>query len=227
MTDIYAFGLILTIVIYFLSTILYRKIRSPFLNPFLVSFILIISVLIGFKIPLSHYMKGGELIILLLPVTIILLALPLYRQLPLLLEHKYAILAGILSGVLTSISSVFILSKLLGVDAALMKSLLPKSITTPLGLILTDSLGGIASLTVIAIVATGIMGVLLYIPIFKICRITHPIAQGIAIGTTSHAIGTSKAIELGDVQGAMSGLSIVLAGIITVLTVPLFLLIFT
>lgn len=226
LTDNILFGVITTLIVYFLSILLYRKTKIPLLNPVLVSLLAIVLILMVFDIPLDHYMKGGQWIIAFLPLTIILLALPLYRQLPLLLEHKYVILAGIGSGVLTSVISVFCLSKLLKVDTVLIRSLLPKSITTPLGLILTDSIGGIASITVLAIVITGLTGVLICVPLFKIFRISHPIAQGVALGTTSHAIGTAKAFEMGEIQGAMSGLSIVLAGIITVITVPLFLLFF-
>jgi len=220
------FGLVLTGVVYFLSQLVYRKYKIPILNPFLISTVFIIALLLIFDIPLTDYLQGGQWIIAALPVTIILLALPLYRQIALLLEHKFAILAGISAGVFTSITSVLILSKLFGIDEALIKSLVPKSITTPLGLIVSETLGGIASVTVIAIVVTGLMGVIIYIPVFKFLKITHPIAQGIAIGTTSHAIGTSKALELGEVQGAMSSLAIVLAGIITVISAPLLLVIF-
>lgn len=221
-----AFGLLLTISVYLLSLLLYRKVRHPLLNPFLVSMMTVIAVLLVFHIPLSNYMEGAQWIMAALPLTIILLALPLYRQLPLLLEHKFAIMAGIISGVLTSAVAVFLLSNLFGIDEILIRSIIPKSITTPLGLIMTDALSGLAGVTVIAIVITGLMGLVIYIPIFKIFRITHPVAQGIAIGTTSHAIGTSKAMELGEIQGAMSGLAIVLSGILTVFLTPLFLILF-
>jgi putative effector of murein hydrolase len=221
------FGLVLTLLVYNLSLLLYKKTRQQLLNPFLVSLVFIIIFLTIFDIPLSHYMAGGNWILLILPFTIILLALPLYRQLPVLLEHKIAILVGITAGVLTSALSVFLFSKLLGIDKVLIQSILPKSITTPLGLIMSETLGGIAGVTILAITITGLMGLVLYIPIFKIFRITHPVAQGIAIGTTSHAIGTSKAMELGEIQGALSSLAIVLSGIITVFLSPVFLIVFT
>ena len=220
------FGVVLTLIFYILANVIYAKTKISLLNPYLIALTGIIAVLLGFDIPVSNYMHGGELIQAILPLTIILLALPLYRQLPLLMEHKLAILAGILSGVVTSAVSVFSLCLLLDVDKTLMKSLIPKSITTPLGLILSETLGGMASVTVISIVITGVMGVIIYVPVFKLFKIKHPVARGIAIGTTAHAIGTSKAMELGEVTGAMSGLSIVLAGVMTFLTAPVFLLIF-
>ena len=219
------FGILLTLVLYYSALRIYKRLRIQLLNPFLLSMLGIIAVLLILDIPLDNYMAGGKYIKMLLPFTILLLALPLYRQLPLLLEHKFAILAGVLAGVVTSAGTVLLFSKLFGVDKTLILSILPKSITTPMGLILSDTLGAYTSVTVIAIVITGVMGVVLYIPVFRIFRITHPVAMGIAIGTTSHAVGTSKAMELGEVHGAMSGLAIVLAGVITVAAAPLFLLI--
>lgn len=227
LTDNVFFGIIITLFVYIMSLFIYRKTKIQLLNPFLISMISIIAILLLLDIPLSHYMEGGGYIQMMLPLTIILLALPLYRQLPLLMEHKFAIIAGILAGVTTSIVSVIVLCHLFRVDFALIKSIIPKSITTPLGLIMSETLGGVASVTVISIVITGVMGVILYIPVFKILGIRHPVAQGIAIGTTSHAIGTSKAMELGEVTGAMSGLAIVLAGVTTVAAAPLILLIFS
>lgn len=218
------FGILLTVIIYYLALRLYRKTGIQLLNPFLVSMTVIIAVLLLSDIPLTNYLEGGDWIVAGLPFTILLLALPLYRQLPLLLQHRKAIISGVLSGVITSILSVFFLGRLFGIDEALILSVIPKSITTPLGIISSEMIGGIAGITVIAIVFTGLLGVVIYIPVFKIFRITHPVAQGIAIGTTSHAIGTSKAMELGEIQGAMSGLAIVLSGIITIILAPVFLI---
>ena len=218
------FGIFLTLISYFLGMRLYSRVRIQLFNPFILSFTSILMILFLLDIPLSDYMAGGQYIKMILPVTILLLALPLYRQLPLLLEHKLAIILGILAGVVTSGTTVFLLCLLLDVDKQLLLSLIPKSITTPLGIILSDTLGGFVSVTVISIVITGILGVLFHSPVFRLLKITHPVAQGIAMGTSSHAIGTSKAMELGEVQGAMSGLAIILAGIITVVSAPLFLL---
>jgi predicted murein hydrolase (TIGR00659 family) len=221
------FWVILTLLFYILGKWVYSRKKISLLNPYLTSLVGLIAVLLGFDIPVSDYMQGGNMILILLPFTIILLALPLYRQLPLLMEHKKAILAGIFAGVTTSGVSVISLCLLLDVDKELIISLIPKSITTPLGLILSETLGGIASVTVIAIVITGILGVIIYTPVFRLFRIKHPVARGVAMGTAAHAIGTSKALELGEETGAMSGLSIVLAGVLTVMTTPLFLLIFS
>lgn len=219
------FGLLLTVVFYILALRLYRKTRIPVLNPVLVSMLGIIALLMGFGIPLKDYMAGGGCIAALLPLTIVLLALPLYRQLPLLKAHKVPVLAGVVAGIITSAVSLFVLCRLFGVDSELIRSILPKSITTPLALIVSDSVGGLASITVVAVVFTGISGVLIYHLVFLLFRITHPVARGVALGTSSHVIGTAKALELGEIDGAMSSLAIIISGVVTVAATPLFILI--
>lgn len=219
-----AIAIPLTLLAYLAGIIIYRKSGSPFLNPIILA-LLMIALTVHFT-PLSWdlYISGSRPIIQLLPLTIIVLALPLYQQLPLLKKHHKAILAGTAAGVATSALSLFILARLMGLDLALLRSILPKSITTPLGLTLSRSLGGLEGVTVISIVTTGIMGIVFYLPVFKLFKIKHPVAQGVALGTASHAVGTSKAIELGEVQGAMSSLSILVSGVITILCTPLLLL---
>jgi len=224
--SLYSFTLatLLTVLAYLAGMAVYRKIKSPFLNPIIVALCLITLAVELTPLTWCVYIHGSRPLIKLLPLTIIILALPLYRQLPLLKKHHKAILAGTATGVATSALSLFVLARIMGVDIELLRSILPKSITTPLGLSLGQSLGGLAGITVISIVATGIMGVVLYLPVFRIFKITDPVAKGVALGTASHAIGTSKAIELGEVEGAMSGLSILVSGVITILSTPLLLL---
>ncbi len=224
-TDNPIFGIVLTSLIYILSLQLYKKTKLPLLNPVLLSMVIIILLLYLFHIPVDNYFAGADYISLLLPFTIIFLALPLYRQLPLLKKHKIPIIAGICSGVITSFVSIVLLSRLFGLDKSLIISIVPKSITTPLGLIVSESIGGIRGITVISIVFTGLSGIVIYGLLFKILKITEPVAKGIALGTSSHAIGTSKALELGETDGAMSSLAIIITGIITVLAAPLFIFI--
>ena len=226
MNSFYSFVIatLLTLLAYIIGIAVYRKTGSPFLNPIIVALLLITLVVKITPLEWSVYITGSRPIIKLLPLTIIILALPLYRQLPLLKKHHQAILAGAAAGVATSALSLFALGKLMGIDAELLRSILPKSITTPLGLSLSESLHGLAGITVVSIVITGIMGIVFYLPVFKIFKISHPIAKGVALGTASHAIGTSKAIELGEVEGAMSSLSILISGVITILATPLLLL---
>ena len=221
LTDNIVFGLLITFIAYMLAKQLYRKSGHPLLNPFLISFTALIILVLSLEIPLENYLKGASILEYGLPVTVLLLAVPLYRQREALKAHKLAILAGIAAGVVTAIITTIVLCKIFGLDEILLRSILPRSITTPLGLIATEELGGVAGITMVAIIVNGLTGVLIYAPVYAIFRIKHPVAKGIAMGTTSHAIGTAKALELSEVIGAMSGLAIVLAGLITIAFIPL------
>lgn len=214
----------LTVVAYAFALFAYRRCKSPFLNPILLA-VLIIAAVIQFS-PLNwdDYVAGSLPIVKLLPLTIIILALPLFRKRLLLRQYYKAVLAGVFAGVVSSALSLFILGRLFGIDEVVLRSIFPKSITTPLGVLLCEMLSGLVGVAVISIVITGILGVILYVPVFKLFRIKHPVARGIALGTASHAIGTSKAIELGDEEGGMSSLALVVSGILTTVLTPLFLL---
>jgi putative effector of murein hydrolase len=221
LTDNIFFGILITLAAYMLAKLLYRKTGSPLLNPFLISFLSLCILIMGAGIPLENYMRGASVLEYGLPVTVLLLAVPLYRQRAALKAHKLAFLAGITAGVLTCMISTVGLCYLFGLDEILLRSLLPRSITTPLGLLATEELGGVAGITMVAIIVNGVSGVLIYAPVYALFRIRHPVAKGIAMGTTSHAIGTAKALELSEVIGAMSGLAIVLTGLITIACVPI------
>jgi putative effector of murein hydrolase len=221
LTDNIFFGVLITIAAYVAGKVINKKTGITVLNPFLIAMLSLMALILLFDIPLTNYMKGARFLEQMLPVSIILLALPLYRQRAKLQSHKLAILAGITAGVLTSIVSTIVLCRLFNVDELLLKSLIPRSITTPLGLLMVENINGISGITMIAIVFNGVSGVIIYAPVYALFRIHHPVAKGIAMGTTSHAIGTAKALELGEVIGAMSGLAIVLAGLITVAAYPL------
>ena len=146
----------------------------------------------------------------------------MYEQFQLLRQNLKAVLAGIFSGVLTSLCSVLFLAWLLGMDHSAYVTLLPKSITTAIGMGVTQELGGHVSLTVAVIIITGILGSMLAQPVCKLFRITHPVAKGIAIGSSSHVMGTAKAMEIGEVEGAMSSLSVVVSGLLTVVGAGIF-----
>ena len=151
----------------------------------------------------------------------VVLALPLYRRRQLLKDHKYAILTGVLTGSIASLISTVLLSKVFNINAMIEKSLIPHSVTTPIGIGLSQTLGAVEGITVLSIVMTGLTGAILSPLVFKIFRITHPIARGISLGTSAHAIGTTKALEMGETAGAMSGLAIGLAAICTVIAVTI------
>lgn len=210
------FGVALTIVCYSIGTIIKAKFNKPLFNPLLIGMLLTIGVLLVLKVDYETYNSNAKYITYLLTPATICLAVPLYEQFELLKKNKTAILAGVISGVATSAAVILILSIMFKTGHELYVSLLPKSITTAIGMSVSEELGGVVSITVAAIVVTGISGTIICEPIYKLLHITEPIAKGVALGTASHVMGTSKAMELGEVEGAMSSLSLVVAGLITV-----------
>jgi predicted murein hydrolase (TIGR00659 family) len=213
------FGVLLSLITYLSGVWLYRKTKIPVFNPILISTVLIIAVLLIFEIPFETYNAGGQIISFFLAPATVALAVPLYRQFELLKRHLIPILTGVLVGSCTAVVSVILLSKLVGLDGEMLVSLLPKSITTPIGLSISQSTGGNVSITMVAILITGIFGVIICPYIFKIFKIKNKIARGLSIGTASHALGTSKALEMGETEGAMSGLAIGLVGLVTVVII--------
>ena len=210
-----SFGVMLTLLTYSIGVWLNRKTKTPLVNPMLVSVILIISVLLIFRIPYENYRSGGSIIELFLTPVTALLAVKIYEQLRLLKENWLPIFVGAAVGSAVSILCVILLCKVFTLDDVLLVSLLPKSVTTAIAVPLSEQNGGIVSVTVVSLVATGIMGAV-FSPFFiKLLRIKNPVEAGIAIGTSSHALGTSKAIEIGDIEGAMSSCAIGIAGLIT------------
>lgn len=215
------FGIVLTIVFFNIGIYIQKKLKSPIFNPLLIAILGIIIFLSIFNIDYENYKMGAESINFFLgPVTIIL-AVPLYKQIDSLKKYMIEILIGISSGVIMSFGSIVLISKITNTDKIIMNSLMAKSITTPMGISLTSTLGGIESITVVSIILTGILGGIIAAPVFKIANINHPIAKGIALGTSAHALGTTKALELGEIEGAMSGLAIGITGIMTVILVPI------
>lgn len=216
------FGILLSVASYLTALGIYKKTKLSLLNPLLLTVIFIIIVLKTFNIPLEKYNEGGNLIAFFLAPATVILAVPLYKQLKLLKEHFIPIMAGVITGSIVSMISVIGFSKLFNLNIAIAKSIVPKSITTPLGMEISKSFGGIIPITVVAIVLTGILGAVIGPFLVSIANIKSKIAKGIGIGTGAHAIGTSKAIEMGEVEGAMSGLAIGLAGTATVIIAPIF-----
>ncbi|MCK3684320.1 LrgB family protein [Maribellus sp. YY47] len=220
-TNAHLFGIFLTVGCFYVISLVRKRSGLNWLNPLLLSTVIIICILVMGDIPYDHYMKGGSVIHSLLgPVTVVL-ALPLYRQRKLLVEHKYSILGGIVSGVLSAIISVIVLCRLLGINELLERSLIGHSVTTPIGIGVANMLQANEGITIISIIITGLLGGSLAPFMLKLLRITHPVAKGLSIGTSSHALGTTKAIEMGETEGAMSGLAIGVAALTTVLAVIL------
>lgn len=216
------FGVLVSFGAYELCALIHRKWNYAFLNPLLWSVVLVIVFLLATGIDYEVYEEGAQYISYFLTPATVALAVPLYEQLEILKKNWKAVLAGILSGALTSALCVLILSILFGLNHEMYVTLLPKSITTAIGMGLSEELGGIVSITVPIIVVTGIFGNMIAESVCKLFRITEPVAQGVAIGTSSHVAGTAKAMEIGRVQGAMSSLSIAVSGLITVVIASLF-----
>lgn len=199
---------------------LQKKFPTPLLNPLLFSTIMVIAILLITGIPYETYEAGGQLIGLFVTPATVSLAIKLEKNYSYLKKNFKAILSGIISGILFHTVMIFAFGLLFQFDVEMVSTLFPKSITTAIAVGVSESMGGLVSLTVAVVVFTGIIGSVIAPVIFKIAKITDPVAQGVAIGASSHAVGTTKAIEMGDVQGAMSGLSIVLSGIVVVALAP-------
>lgn len=210
------FGVVLSLGAYEIGLYCKKRWKSPLLNPLLISIVLVVAVLATLKIPYPVYQSGAKYLSYLLTPATVCLAIPLYEQLALLKKNALAILAGVVSGVLTSVTLVLLFALAFHFSHLEYVTFLPKSITTAIGMGVSEQLGGNVSITVVVIIITGVLGNILAEPVCRLFAITHPIAKGIGIGTASHAIGTARAMELGPVEGAMSGLSIAVSGILTV-----------
>lgn len=216
------FGVLLTLGAYMFGLWIKKKLKLDIFNPLLIAVVLVIIFLLVTKIDYEDYNIGAKYISYLLTPATVCLAVPLYRQLNALKKHYKAILAGVISGTLTSLGGVLGLSLLFGLSHEQYVTLLPKSITTAIGMDLSRELGGMVTITVAVILITGVIGNIIAQPLSKLFKIEEPIAKGIAIGTSSHAIGTAKALEFGEIEGAMSSLSIAVAGLLTVVLASIF-----
>ena len=210
------FGVVISLLAYELGMLLKKKFGLPLFNPLLISIAVVIVFLAVFDIDYQNYNDGAKYLSYLLTPATVCLAIPLYEQMEALKKNIKAILAGILSGVLTSLTVVLALALIFNLNHKMYVTLLPKSITTAIGMGVSEELGGAVTITVAVIIITGVLGNMLAETLCKLFHMEEPIEKGISIGSASHAIGTAKAMEMGDVEGAMSSLSIAVAGILTV-----------
>ena len=216
------FGAVLSLAAYETGLLLKKKFKMAILNPLLIGTICVMAVLMIFKVDYKKYNESAKYISYLLTPATVCLAVPLYEQMSILKKNFRAVAVGIVSGVLASLVSVLALSRIFGLSHELYVTLLPKSITTAIGMGVSEELGGIVTITVAVIIITGILGNVIAELVCKIFRIQNPIAKGLALGTASHAIGTAKAMEMGPVEGAMSSLAIAVAGLLTVIGASVF-----
>lgn len=216
------FCVFITLGAYCIGLALQKKFKHVLVNPLLIAIVITALVLIFADIEYDTYKANTALISTLLTPATVCLAIPLYEQFELLKKNWLAVVLGIASGIVCCLLSVLAFAFLFRLDHATYVTMLPKSITTAIGMGVTEELGGYVPITVASIILSGILGNM-FAPLFcKICRIKDPVARGVAIGTSAHAIGTAKALEMGEIEGAMSSLSIVVAGLFTVVLAPLF-----
>lgn len=215
-------GVFITLGAYFLGMFIKKKWKLAIFNPLLLAIIFTMIFVLGSHMPYDVYYEGAKYISYLLTPATVSLAIPLYQQFESLRKNVRAIMIGIVTGVLTSMVSVLVLAIIFRYDHKEYVTFLPKSITTAIGMGVSEELGGYVAITVAVIIVTGIIGNMIAETVCRVLHITEPVAKGIAIGSASHAVGTTKAMEMGEVEGAMSSLSIVLSGLLTVFGAMIF-----
>ena len=210
-------GVSLSLIAYWIGTLLKKKWNLAIFNPLLISIAVTIVVLLVGNISYETYNEGAQYLSWFLTPATVSLAIPLYEEFELLKKNAMAVTAGIITGVITSLTTVFVLAVLMKLSHEEYVTLLPKSITTAIGMGVSEEMGGYVTITVAVIVITGVLGNMLAEIVCKIFKLQEPIAQGVAIGAAAHAVGTAKAMEMGEIQGAMSSLSLAVAGVVTVI----------
>lgn len=211
------FGIALSVIAFWVGVRIQKKTGLVLCNPLLIAIVLVSAVLLVCRIPYESYNQGGAIINMFLAPATACLAVSIYTQFNLLKENWLPILVGCTAGSITSMGSIYLMCRLFRLDEAVSASLIPKSVTTPIAVSISENLGGIQAITVVAVIITGILGSILAPVLIKLFRVKDPVAAGLAIGACSHAVGTSKALELGETEGAMSGLAIGICGILTVI----------
>ena len=217
LTESTYFGVVVSLVAFEIGRFLQKKLKLPLFNPILIGMVLLIGLLLAAGVEYDSYYNGAKYISYLLTPATICLAVPLYDQLSALRKNARALAVGIAAGILANFLTILVLSKLFGLDRSMFVSLLPKSITTAIGMGVSEALGGTVAVTVAAIIVTGTVGNMFAESLFRLIRVREPIAKGLALGTAAHAIGTAKAMEIGEVEGAMSSLALTVCGLLTAL----------
>ena len=216
------FGVTVSLITYWIGLLVKKKFRLALFNPLLISVALTIIILLIFDVDYVTYNEGAKYLSYLLTPSTICLAIPLYQQLEILKKNLKVVLISIAAGTFSSLGSILLLSIAFGLSHEQYVTLMPKSITTAIATGVSGEFGGIAAVTATSVAITGILGNVIAESVLKLFKINHPIAKGLACGTSAHAIGTVKAMELGELEGAMSSLSIAVAGLMTVLAASVF-----
>lgn len=216
------FGIAVSILAFWIGVKLQERLKSVLCNPLLIAIVLIAGLLSVFHIPYESYNAGGAIINMFLAPATACLAVSIYSKIQILKENWLPIVVGCTTGSVTSMGSVYLLCRLFRLDKAMTASLIPKSVTTPIAVEVSAAHGGIVPVTVIAVIFTGILGSIFAPLLIRVFQVKDPVAAGLSIGACSHAVGTSRAVQLGETQGAMSGLAIGICGIITVIVSMIF-----
>lgn len=214
------FAIVLTLGAYEFGIWLQKKLKSPICNPILIAVILVIAAIKILDVAPRDYAAGCETFSWLLTPATVCLAVPLYEQVKVLKKNLPAIFVGVLAGTAVSLGCVAILCRVFAMEDRMLASLLPKSITTAMGIAISEQLGGVPAMTTAVIIITGILGNICGSSLCRLLKIQEPIAQGVAFGTASHVVGTSRASEISELTGAVSSLSLVVAGILTAIACP-------
>lgn len=216
------FGIVISIIGYEIGLLLRKKFNLAILNPLLISIVFVIVGISAAHIDYKAYNHSAQYLSYLLAPATVSLAIPLYKNLKILQKNVVALMTGIFSGILANMACILFLSLIFNLTHKEYITLLPKSITTVIGMGVSEEFGGIVAITVAVIIITGILGSIVSVTVFKFFRIVNPIAKGIALGTTSHAVGTAKAMEMGEVEGSVSSLAMIVCGILTLVGVSVF-----
>jgi predicted murein hydrolase (TIGR00659 family) len=219
-------GMLITVGAYWVGQVIYNKTKWTVLQPILTSSVIIILFLSYAEIPYDVYYDQNVVLNYILPLTAVVLAVPLYRNLDVLKKHALPILAGIAAGTAVTMGSIIAVGRLMGTEENILISMLPKSATNPIAIEVSGIIGGIPSLTVSMVVITGIFGGVLGPELLKLMRVKNEVAKGIALGSMSHAIGTARAFKEGEVAGSMSSLAMAIAGMLTAVLAPIYVLLF-
>ncbi len=209
------FTISICIVCYYIGTILKNKYNHPLINPLLIGIILVTALLLIFGVDYATFEEGSEFITLFLPVVTCILGVTIYRRLSLIKKNLIPILVGTTFGSIVSILSIYFLCDIFNISEKITASLLPKSVTSPIAMEISKNLGGIPSITVICVIYTGIIGAIFIPMMMKVLKMKDEVSVGVGIGTSSHAVGTSKAVEMGEIYGGVSSIAICFSGLIT------------
>ena len=215
-------GVAISLGTYGIGVLIRRKIPHPAVNPLLISILLTIIILRVLKVDYESFNYSAKYISYLITPATVALAIPLYKNLHLLKKNIKAIVIGLTCGTFAGFGAILLLAKLLKLDHQEYVTIIPKSITTAVGMDLSKEMGGIVTITVACIVVTGILGTIIAEPVYKLLKIKHPISKGLGLGASSHVMGTSKAMEIGEIEGAMGSLAIVVCSLITVVGASIF-----